>query len=105
MWGDKNYVRFSEHHTSEAYFPLAKCLQGNGNAVTCVSWYLHTGLGWPGRHWCKNGLRVSGGLLPLEICLKNQDQPVMRDGSSEQHPSPHSVGSAEELLIIGCCID
>lgn len=60
------------------------------------------GLGYTGD---QNDLSVSEALLPLEICLQIQDQPVMRDRSSQQHQSPHSVGSAEELLIIGCCID
>lgn len=53
----------------------------------------------------QNDLSVSEALLPLEICLQIQDQPVMRDRSPQQHQSPHSVGSAEELLIIRCCID
>lgn len=58
------------------------------------------GLGYTGH---QNDLSVSEALLPLEICL--QIQGMDADRSPQQHQSPHSVGSAEELLIIGCCID
>lgn len=50
-------------------------------------------------------LRVSGPLLPLEICLQIPDQLVMRDRSDRQRRSPRSAGSAEELFITGCCTD
>lgn len=50
MWGDTNDVAFSEDHKSETFFPLAKCLQGSGNAMICMSWHLDAGKGWPGIH-------------------------------------------------------
>ena len=73
--------------------------------MICMNWHLDAGKADLGYTGDQNDLRVSGALLPLEICLQIQDQPVMRDRSPQQHQSLHSVGSAEELLILGCCID
>lgn len=91
MWGDTNTVTLSEYHKSETFFSLAKCFQGNGNAVILWvgTWMLaKAGLGYTSN---QTDLRVSEALLPLEICLQNQYQLVMRHRSLQQHWSPHSA--------------
>lgn len=84
MWDDTNDVTFSDYHKSESSFPFAKCVQGNENAMICVIWHLDAGKGWPDTDE-QSDLRVSGPLLPLEICLQIPDQLVMRDRSIQQH--------------------